>query len=65
MKRQKLPARGYNERKSARRLLSFFKAGDGRKLCEDTGNNILQRNKRVRPVRQTMRVLNYKREKYR
>ena len=45
MKRQKLPARGYNERKSARRLLNFFKAADGRKLCKDADNDILRTGK--------------------
>ena len=34
-----------------------FKAADGRKLCKDPGNDILQRDKRVRPVAGIQRIL--------
>ena len=45
-----------NNAKNARRLLNF-KAADGRKLCKDAGNNVLKRDKRVRPVAGIQRVL--------
>ena len=34
-----------------------YKADDGRKLCEDAGNDIFQRNKRVRPVAGVQRIV--------
>ena len=34
-----------------------FKAADGRKLCKDPGNDILQRDKRVRPVAGIQRII--------
>ena len=34
-----------------------YKAADGRKLCKDAGNNVLKRDKRVRPVAGIQRVL--------
>ena len=35
----------------------YFKAADGRKLCKDPGNDILQRDKRVRPVAGVQRII--------
>ena len=35
----------------------YFKAADGRKLCKDAGNDIFQRDKRVRPVAGVQRII--------
>jgi len=34
-----------------------YKADDGRKLCEDAGNDIFERDKRVRPVAGIQRII--------
>jgi len=56
MRRQKLPTQGDHKQKTPADCL-IYKAADGCKLCKDAGNDIFQRDKRVRPVAGVQRII--------
>ena len=49
MRRKSCPPREIINKKTPADCLPY-KAADGRKLCEDAGNDILKRSRRIRPA---------------